>query len=99
MPSCSFAKLLNGFEMTCLAIPEVAEVSFLAARDYQIDIEISEDNLRSHGMTLTEAADAIRRENQEMPAGTIRSQSQEVSVARQQSAEHRGRLSGTTVGF
>jgi multidrug efflux pump subunit AcrB len=61
-----------------LAIPEVAEVSFLAARDFQIDIEISEESLRSHGMTLIEVADAIRRENQELPAGTIRSRSQEV---------------------
>ncbi|MDA8746513.1 efflux RND transporter permease subunit, partial [Rubripirellula amarantea] len=61
-----------------LEINEVSQVDFLAARQYQIDIEIPEDNLRSHGMTLRQAADAIRRENRELPAGSIRSQSQEV---------------------
>lgn len=61
-----------------LEIPEVAQVDFLAARDYQIDIEIPEETLRRYGLTLQQAAEAIRRENQELPAGTIRSQSQEV---------------------
>ena len=61
-----------------LAIPEVAQVDYLAARDYQIDIEIPEQTLRSHGLTLQRAAEIIRRENRELPAGSIRSQSQEV---------------------
>ncbi len=61
-----------------LAISEVAQVDFLAARDYQIDIEIPEDTLRAHGLTLRQAAEIIRRENRELPAGTIRSRSQEV---------------------
>ncbi|MCP4888937.1 MAG: efflux RND transporter permease subunit [Rubripirellula sp.] len=61
-----------------LAIPEVTQVGYLAARDYQIDIEFPEETLRSHGLTLQQAADIIRRENQELPAGSIRSRSQEV---------------------
>ena len=61
-----------------LLIPEIAEVSFMAARDYQIDIEIPEETLREHGLTLRGAAEIIRRENRELPAGTIRSPSQEI---------------------
>lgn len=61
-----------------LAIPTVAAVDYMAARDYQIDIEFPEDTLRSHGLTLRRAAEIIRRENRELPAGAIRSQSQEV---------------------
>lgn len=61
-----------------LAIDAVAQVDFLAARNYQIDIEIPEQTLRSHGMTLRQTAEIIRRENRELPAGSIRSQSQEV---------------------
>lgn len=61
-----------------LEMPSVAQVDFLAARNYQIDIEIPEDSLRSHGLTLRRAAEIIRRENRELPAGSIRSQSQEV---------------------
>ena len=61
-----------------LALPAVSQVDFMAARPYQIDIEIGEDRLRSHGLTLRRAAEIIRRENRELPAGSIRSQSQEV---------------------
>lgn len=61
-----------------LALNEVAQVDFLAARDYQIDIEIPEETLRSHGLTLRQAAEIIRRENRELPAGSIRSRSQEI---------------------
>ena len=61
-----------------LALPAIAQVDYLAARDYQIDIEIPEETLRSHGLTLRQAAEIIRRENRELPAGAIRSQSQEV---------------------
>lgn len=61
-----------------LAIGEVAQVDYMAARNYQIDIEIPEETLRSYGMTLRQAAEIIRRENRELPAGSIRSQSQEV---------------------
>ena len=61
-----------------LAIPQVAQVDFLAAKDYQIDIELPEATLRSHGLTLRQAAEIVRRENRELPAGSIRSSSQEV---------------------
>ena len=48
-----------------LAIPEVAKVDYMAARDYQIDIEIPEETLRSYGFTLRRAAEIIRSENRE----------------------------------
>jgi multidrug efflux pump subunit AcrB len=61
-----------------LSITAVSQVDFMAARDYQIDIEIAEERLRSHGLTLRQAAEIIRRENRELPAGLIRGPSQEV---------------------
>ncbi|MEM9367411.1 MAG: efflux RND transporter permease subunit [Planctomycetota bacterium] len=61
-----------------LQIDGVADVTFMAAKEYQIDIEIPEETLRSHGLTLGRAADVIRRENRELPAGLIRSPSQEI---------------------
>lgn len=61
-----------------LTLPEVAQVDYLASRNYQIDIEIPEETLRAHNLTLRGAAEIIRRENRELPAGAIRSQSQEV---------------------
>lgn len=61
-----------------LSIDSVSQVDYLAARAYQVDIEIPEETLRAHGLSLRQAAEIIRRENRELPAGSIRSQSQEV---------------------
>lgn len=52
----------------------------LGAKNYQIDVEISEDTLRRHGLTLQEVAQIIRRENLEFPGGTIRTSGQELVI-------------------
>ena len=63
-----------------LLLAEVSQVSMTGTKSYQIDIEIPEATLRSHGMSLADVADRVRRENHQMPAGTIRAESQEVLV-------------------
>ena len=63
-----------------LLLPEVSQVNLSGGRDYQIDIEVDEDALRSHGVSLRQLGDVVRRENHEMPGGTIRAKSQEVLV-------------------
>ncbi|MFN3152702.1 efflux RND transporter permease subunit [Bremerella sp.] len=61
-----------------LQLDGVSQVDFINNREYQIDVEIDESVLRSHGLTLNNVAEIIRRENRELPAGTIRGESQEV---------------------
>ena len=61
-----------------LALPSVSAANLIGAKDYEIDIEISEDTLRKHGLSLKSVADIVRRENLELPGGTIRSDSGEV---------------------
>ncbi len=61
-----------------LLLPEVSQVDLTGGREYQIDVEIDEDTLRAHGLSLREVGDAVRRENHELPGGTIRAKSQEV---------------------
>jgi HAE1 family hydrophobic/amphiphilic exporter-1 len=61
-----------------LLLPEVSRVDLSGGREYQIDIEISEDALRSHGVSLRNVAEVVRRENHQMPGGTLRAKSQEV---------------------
>ena len=39
-----------------LLLPEVTQVDLSGSRDYQIDIEIPEDTLRSHGISLRQVA-------------------------------------------
>ena len=61
-----------------LGIPEISVAEIQGARDYQIDVEISETTLRAHGLSLQEVARRIRRENLELPGGKITSDSQEL---------------------
>ncbi|MEX0677997.1 MAG: efflux RND transporter permease subunit [Pirellulales bacterium] len=58
--------------------PAVSQANIVGARNYQIDIEIPEDTLRKYALSLKQVADIIRRENVEIPGGTMRTESQEV---------------------
>jgi HAE1 family hydrophobic/amphiphilic exporter-1 len=61
-----------------LQLPTVSQANILGTRDYQIDVEISEDTLRKYGLTLQQVAQIIRRENLELPGGTMKTESQDV---------------------
>ena len=61
-----------------LALPTVSAANISGAKDYEITIEISEDTLRKYGLSLKSVADIVRRENLELPGGTIRSEGGEV---------------------
>ena len=61
-----------------LELETVSQVSMLGARNYQIDIEIPEETLRKYGLSLQQVAEIVRRENVELPGGTLRTDAQEV---------------------
>ncbi|MDG2207109.1 MAG: efflux RND transporter permease subunit [Pirellulales bacterium] len=61
-----------------LRFPEVSQVKLQGGRDYQIDIEIDEATLRKYGLTLQRLAEIVRRENLELPGGTMRGEGQNV---------------------
>ncbi len=61
-----------------LSLKEVSEVELEGGREFQIDIEIEEDTLRKYGLTLQEVAAIVRRENLELPGGTLKSKGEEV---------------------
>ena len=61
-----------------LELPSVSQVQLVNAKPYQIDIEIDESTLREYGLTLTQIASLIRRENIELPGGQLKSEGQEI---------------------
>jgi multidrug efflux pump subunit AcrB len=63
-----------------LVLPAVSAANLQGARDYEIDIEISEATLRKYGLSLRAVADMVRRENLELPGGVIRGESGEVLI-------------------
>ena len=61
-----------------LHLKTVSQANILGAKDYQIDIEIEEKTLREYGLTLQQVGQIVRRENVELPSGTLKTDSQEV---------------------
>jgi hydrophobic/amphiphilic exporter-1 (mainly G- bacteria), HAE1 family len=63
-----------------LRLPTVSQATIKGAKDYQIDVELSEETLRRYGLTLHQVAQIIRRANLELPAGTIRTDAQDILI-------------------
>ncbi|QGJ72183.1 Efflux RND transporter permease subunit [Planctomycetales bacterium 10988] len=51
--------------------PDITQAELDGVRDFQIDVEISEDTLQRYGLTLTDVANILRRENIEVPGGKL----------------------------
>lgn len=61
-----------------LQMESISQAEVIGAPRYQIDIQIPEETLRQHNLTLQQVAEIVRRENIELPGGTLRTQSQEI---------------------
>jgi hydrophobic/amphiphilic exporter-1 (mainly G- bacteria), HAE1 family len=61
-----------------LELPSVSQVTIVNAKAYQIDVEIEESTLREYGLTLSQIANIIRRENIELPSGQLKTDGQEI---------------------
>ena len=63
-----------------LQLPDVSYASMDQAKQYQIDVEISQTTLRKYSLTHRDVAEAVRRGNVELPGGSIRTKPGEVLV-------------------
>ena len=61
-----------------LQLEAVTQANIQGAREYEIDVEVPEPTLRRYGLSLSDVAHAIRRENLDLPAGLLKSPSQDV---------------------
>jgi hydrophobic/amphiphilic exporter-1 (mainly G- bacteria), HAE1 family len=61
-----------------LELPEVSQANILGAKPFQIDVEIPEDTLQTYGLSLSQVAQILRRENVEIPGGQLKAEGQEI---------------------
>ncbi|HBP18055.1 MAG TPA: hypothetical protein DEA08_09720, partial [Planctomycetes bacterium] len=64
----------------------IAQVHLFGLREHMISIEVSEDALRAHGISLQDVARVVRASSLNLPAGSLRSLREELKL------EVRGRL-------
>jgi len=60
------------------ALPGITDVELVAARPYEISIEVSEDALRRHGITFDEVARAVQRSSLDLPGGSLKTEGGEI---------------------
>lgn len=60
--------------------PKITKASLTGVRPYEISIEVSEEILRSHQISLQQVADAVRRTSLDLPSGSIRTEAGEVVI-------------------
>ena len=60
------------------AIPGITQVDIVSAPPYEISIEVSENDLRRHGLTFDQVADAVRRSSLDQPGGSVRTDGGEI---------------------
>jgi multidrug efflux pump subunit AcrB len=60
--------------------PGITQVDLEGVRNFEIHVEIPEDNLRAYGLTLAQVAEAIRATAVELPGGSLKTDGGEILV-------------------
>jgi len=61
-------------------LKEVSQVELSVARPYEISIEVSEVTLQRYQLTFDEVANAVRRSSLDLPGGSVKTESGEISI-------------------
>ncbi|CAA0088406.1 Solvent-resistant pump membrane transporter SrpB [Halioglobus japonicus] len=70
------------------ALPGVSKVELEFSRPYEIAIEVSEQTLRRHGLTLAEIGQEIQRSSLDIPGGSIKTEGGEILLRTTGQAYH-----------
>ena len=79
-PERSLKRIAEELRDRLAANPAISQVSLSGVRDYEISIKVAEEVLRRYGLTLQQIIDAISRSSLDLPAGTVRTQHEEINV-------------------
>ncbi len=58
----------------------ITQVDLVGVRDYEISVEVSEENLRRYGLSFDRVVDAVRSGSIDLPGGTIKTKQGEILV-------------------
>ncbi len=61
-----------------LSDPSISQVELSRVPAYMTHVEVSPENLRKHGLTLRQIADAVRASSQDVPAGAVQTGAGEI---------------------
>ncbi|MHC5059480.1 MAG: efflux RND transporter permease subunit [Planctomycetota bacterium] len=71
-------ELANQVRDELTARDNISQANVVAVRDYEISIEVSEEDLRRYGLSFDHVAGAIKRSSLDMPGGSIKTSGGEI---------------------
>lgn len=80
MSEHDLAKMGEFIRDELMTLPGITQTDIHGVRPYEISIEITEDVLRKHGLTLETVSQAILASALDLPAGVVRTESGNVSM-------------------
>ena len=78
-------------------LDNVSQVSIFGARDYEINIEVSEKKLQEYGITFNDVTRAIRQSNLDLAGGNIRTKGEDIRIRTMGKKYHGEDLAGIVV--
>jgi len=60
--------------------PRITQVELVGVRDFEVHVEVPQENLRTYGLTMDQIANRIRQTSVEIPGGRIETQGGEILV-------------------
>jgi multidrug efflux pump subunit AcrB len=80
VPEKTLKELANRIKDDLSSLPEISYVQVVGVRDYEISVDVSNDVLRSYGISLDDVAMAIRRSSLDLPGGRVDTDDEEILV-------------------
>ncbi len=79
-PEITLRKVAEKVRDDLTATPVITQAQLAGVRNYEISIEVSEADLRRYGLTFDQVVRAVRRGSLDLPGGTIKTPSAEISL-------------------
>ncbi|SLM28894.1 Cobalt-zinc-cadmium resistance protein CzcA-like protein [Desulfamplus magnetovallimortis] len=80
IPQAVLREIAEGFRDMLLQDPDITQAELVGIRDYEIHVEVPQENLRRYGLTLRDVANRIQNASVELPGGSIKSRGGEIMV-------------------
>ncbi len=80
VPELALRRVAEKIRDDLLSSKTISQVNLAGIRDYEISVEISEENLRRYGLTFDQVATALKTGSLDLPGGVIKTAGGEVLI-------------------
>lgn len=79
-PERTIKQTAEDIRQALLRYASISQVSISGVRDYEISVRVTEEALKRYGLTLQQVMDAVATSSLDLPAGTVRTRNEEITV-------------------